>query len=405
MSAPILSILINCPDEWAGVADQLRPEMFTPDYRPLFMAYEGLARQGLKPDVFMVSDALKDQADQDTLQNVVDLYASAHSLQGHIKALREGWMALEAEKVGQQLLSGLPIPAAVELLTRLTASHGMRGVTGKELKSIVMDELQSRCQQDFVGLSTGLRGLDALLGGLRPGNLCIVAGRPGMGKTALALNMTQAQKCAVAIFSLEMSAAELGTRLVASSGVDYGKLTHPKTLNNPDQWPAVTKGLSGISESLVIHDRGGMYITEIESEAYRLKHSSNLGLVVVDYLQLVNARNESRFEAVSEVSRRLKALAKNLELPVICVSQLNRGVDGRSKPEPVLSDLRESGQIEQDADQVVFVYRPSQYPQLADSRLPDELIVAKNRAGKTGKVDVRWDGSHQKFLDSLGWTG
>jgi len=396
MSAPLLSILLNHPDEWPAVADQIHAEMFTPDLRPIFVAYQGMASEGLKPDAIMVSDALGDNEHaQDALQRVIDDFSTAHSLEGHVKALRDAWRKREAHKIGNKLSSGLPLDDAMQELARLQVGT-QRGIDGASLRGAVFEEVVANASADFIGLSTGLTDLDAKLCGLRGQSLTILAARPGMGKTALMLNIAQAQKTPVAIFSLEMSAVDLGKRLVAATGVDYGKIESPRQFR--DEFAPLTAGMKGIPEGLRVYDRGGQSISEIEAECYRLHSSTGLSLAIVDYLQLVTVKAESRLEVVSEVSRRLKSMAKNLDIPVIALCQLNRAVDNRADRRPVLSDLRESGQIEQDADKVVFIYRPTAYEDTATG--DDVLVVAKNRQGQTGTVPVRWDGKHQRFQNA-----
>ena len=392
MSAPILNILMNSPDLWPTVADQLQPEMFHPAHRRVFMAYRDLAVKGDKPDAILVSEALGDDSvAQDALNEITRDFDSAHSLEGHVRKLVKDWRQSQAEAIGRKLASGYPAERASEDLAALRGGVG-GGISGAKLREMTHANLVEMADQDFVGLSTGISALDSVLGGLRGGQFIVLAARPRMGKTALALNIAQVQTKPVGLFSLEMSADELATRLIATKGVDYGDLNRPKRIKD---WKPITAALGAIPEGLVIFDRGGQSIDQIEAEAYRLHASRGLGMVMVDYLQLITTRAESRLEVVSEISRRLKALAKNLDIPVIALSQLNRGVENRAEPRPGLQDLRESGQIEQDADKVVFIYRPSVY----DRDGQDVLIVAKNRSGHAGDVPVKWHGSYQKFTD------
>lgn len=394
MSA-VLAILMDNPDKWPGVADQLAPEMFPPGESEVFAAYAEMARQGKKPDAVLMSESFPpDHHAQEIIQRCVEGFESAHSLEGHVAKLREAYKRRQAQTIGRNLADGMDPDDAVRKLTELSADTA-RSTRVVDLRGPFITELSEQADRGFSGLTTGLADLDNKLGGLRPGNVCIVAGRPGMGKTALALNIAQAQEAPVAFFSLEMSERELLGRMVAYYGVDYGRITTPR---KGQDFAPITAALNRIPQGFHICDKGGQTITEIEAESYRLKHSVGIELVVVDYLQLVRSRGADERAVVEDVSRRLKALAKNLELSVIAVAQLNRSVETRGgEPRPRISDLRESGQIEQDADQIIFPYRPSYYERDGD----DVLIVAKHRAGHTGDIPIIWQGRHQRFVNSV----
>lgn len=393
--AVVLSILLENPDRWPSVADMLRAEMFTPGEREVFMAYAGLAREGKKPDAIMVSECFPaDHPAQESLQHIHDNFGSAHSLDGHVAKLREAHHKRLAQSIGRNLAEGMDPQEAVRRLTELSADTATSH-RATDLRRKFWQQITEQAETGYTGLTTGLPALDQQLGGLRPGNLCVIAGRPGMGKTALALNIAQAQTVPVGFFSLEMSEFELLGRMVAYQGVDYGRITTPR---KGQDFKPITDALANIPEGFHICDKGAQHITEIEAESYRLKHGGGLGLVVVDYLQIVRTSAGTEYEVVGEVSRRLKALAKQLAVPVIAVAQLNRSVETRGgEPRPRISDLRESGQIEQDADQIIFPYRPSYYER--DGQ--DCLIVGKNRAGHTGDVPVMWQGKYQRFVNAM----
>ena len=270
-------------------------------------------------------------------------------------------------------------------------------VSGDAALDALFADLLERHEQNYLGLETGFADLDRLLQGLEGGDLVVIGGRPSMGKTTLMLNVVQGVACPVLVFSLEMPIRKLMARMMASCGVvDHGRLKQPRKLEDSD-WPLLTRGREKIKRDLYINDTGGIDIARLESEAKRLYRTRGIGLICVDYLQLVTCRAENRLEVVSEISRRLKALAKNLNIPVLALCQLNRQSENTPKPVPKLAHLRESGQIEQDADVVIFVHRPEVY---APDTRPGEadLIVAKNRDGETGIVRMAWDGKHQRFL-------
>lgn len=255
------------------------------------------------------------------------------------------------------------------------------------------------------GLSTGYKEFDKLTNGLQRSDLIIVAARPSMGKTALALNIAQyaalEAKIPVAIFSLEMSKEQIGLRLLCSEGrIDNTQLRKGEL--GDDDWMRLTRVAGRLSESKIfIDDSAALTGLEMKAKARRLKSAHNLGLVVVDYLQLMRSerRNENRVQEISEISMNLKALAKELQIPVIALSQLNRGVDSRDNKRPQMSDLRESGAIEQDADLIAFIYRDEIYNPESPDRGLAEVIIAKHRNGPTGKFKLAFLGQYTRFED------
>ncbi len=249
------------------------------------------------------------------------------------------------------------------------------------------------------GLSTGLRDLDRVINGLNRSDLILLAARPGMGKSSIALNMAMsvAKKNptqTVAIFSLEMSKVQLVTRLIAGeSFVDLGKLTTGNIA--PQEWDKIIAASAALSKTdLRIDDNPALTVAEMNAKCRRI---DNLALVVIDYLQLMtsaggrsNYSGENRQQVVSDISRSLKIMAKELNVPVLCLSQLSRANESRADKRPMLSDLRESGAIEQDADEVLFLYREDYYNKETEKQNVAECIVAKNRHGETGTVELQW---------------
>ena len=271
----------------------------------------------------------------------------------------------------------------------------------------VYDRLNELAQSDSAipGLSTGLRDLDAKINGLNKGNLLLVAARPAMGKTSFALNMAlnvaKKYKKTVAFFSLEMSREELAMRLLSSeSFVDSQQMATGKLTE--EEWVKIGMASSALSQTDIrVDDNGGITVAEMNAKLRRL---DNLGLVVIDYLQLMQSSgysksNENRVQVVSDISRSLKVMAKELNVPVVCLSQLNRAAEGRSDKRPVLSDLRESGSIEQDADAVMMLYRDDYYNPNTEEKNIAECIVAKNRHGEIGTVKLQWLPQYTTFAD------
>ena len=288
-----------------------------------------------------------------------------------------------------------------------------KGERGDSLEHIgtvlykVYDRLTELAQSDSLipGLSSGLRDLDMKINGLNKSDLLLVAARPAMGKSAFALNIgvnvAKKYNKTVAIFNLEMSREQLAMRLLASeSFVELQKLATGKL--SEEEWTKLGMAAAALSQTDIrIDDNPSVTVADINAKCRRL---DNLGLVVIDYLQLMQGsgfgkNSENRVTVVGEISRALKIMAKELNVPVICLSQLSRAVESRTDKRPILSDLRESGAIEQDADSVMFLYRDEYYNENSEDKGIAECIIAKNRHGETGTVKMQWFGPYQTFTD------
>ena len=282
----------------------------------------------------------------------------------------------------------------------------------EHVKDVVMRTFQEIHEtanrgEAITGLPTGYKQLDKMTAGMHSGDLIIVAGRPGMGKTSFALNVAH-HAChksgsPVAVFSLEMPKGQLVRRLLGSEARVDGNRIRTGQLHK-DDWPKLADAAGTLSEMPIwIDDTPAISMIELRAKARRLKSEVGLGLIVVDYMQLMRSgsRNDSREQEISEISRSLKALAKELEMPVMALSQLNRGVESRGTKDkrPQLSDLRESGAIEQDADTIWFIYRDEVYNQDSDDRGIAEIIVGKQRSGPTGTCRVRFFNEYTRFDD------
>ncbi|MDH3426013.1 MAG: replicative DNA helicase, partial [Acidimicrobiia bacterium] len=267
------------------------------------------------------------------------------------------------------------------------------------------EEMQGR-GSGITGLATGFKDLDHKLAGLQPANLVVIAARPSMGKTTLALNMganIAARDLPVAIFSLEMSREEVAQRLLcAQARVDSQKLRTGELTQN--QWSKLTHAAAQLyNKPIFIDDSASLTVTEIRAKSRRLQRKSGLELIIVDYLQLMTAgaiRGENRQQEIADISRNLKNLARELHVPIIAASQLNRALEQRENKRPRLGDLRESGAIEQDADVVMFIYRHEYYhPEAQESLGIAEIDVAKHRSGATGRVDMTFLPEFTLFSD------
>jgi replicative DNA helicase len=292
------------------------------------------------------------------------------------------------------------------------AEQGSRGaqnfqIIGKLLANVVerIETLYNRDDpSDVTGVPTGFADLDRMTSGFQPGDLVVVAGRPSMGKTALALNIGENVALntgmPVAVFSMEMGASQLAMRLIGSVGrLDQHKLRTGRL--QPDDWDKLSTALGRLNEApILIDETPALNAIEVRSRARRLmKQYGKLGLVIVDYLQLMQAttQGENRATEISEISRSMKSLAKELQVPVVALSQLNRSLEQRPNKRPVMSDLRESGAIEQDADVIVFIYRDEVYNQDTQDKGVAEIIIGKQRNGPIGTVRLTFLGEYTRF--------
>lgn len=279
-----------------------------------------------------------------------------------------------------------------------------------EIALETLENIQSAAMNtgSVTGLSTGFRDLDYRTAGLQPSDLILIAARPSMGKTAFALNIAEyvamINHVPTAIFSLEMSKVQLAKRLISMNSKVDSQHIRTGTLED-DEWAKITESSIILGESaLVIDDTPGISINELRSKCRKLKMERGLGLIMIDYLQLMSgssgSKNISRQQEISDISRSLKALAREINCPVVALSQLSREVEKREDKRPILSDLRESGAIEQDADVVMFLYRDEYYTKDASTKKGvTEVIIGKQRNGPTCTVELKWLGQYTKFAN------
>lgn len=284
------------------------------------------------------------------------------------------------------------------------AFHNIKDVLVRAYDNIEMLHTQ---KGEVTGIPTGFTELDRMTAGFQRNDLIIVAARPSVGKTAFALNISQnvATKTDenVAIFSLEMGAEQLVMRMLCAEGNIDAQNLRTGSLTDED-WRKLTMAMGSLSNSgIYIDDTPGIRVSEIRSKCRRLKQESGLGMILIDYLQLIQGSSrsskENRQQEVSEISRSLKALARELEVPVIALSQLSRGVEQRQDKRPMMSDIRESGSIEQDADIVAFLYRDDYYDKETENKNIIEIIIAKQRNGPTGTVQLAFVKEYNKFVN------
>ena len=328
------------------------------------------------------------------------------------KAMLRG-LAQAAADIAETVHSQVGTPAEMLEAAEKKIYALRKGERGDSLEHVgtvlhkVFDRLTELSQSDSAipGLSSGMRDLDTKINGLNKSDLILVAARPAMGKSAFALNLglnvAKKYNKTVAIFNLEMSREQLAMRLLATeSFVDSQKMATGKL--SEEEWTKLGMAASALSQTDIrIDDNPSVTVAEINAKCRRLE---NLGLVVIDYLQLMMGSGygkggDNRVQVVGEISRALKIMAKELNVPVICLSQLSRAVESRTDKRPIMSDLRESGAIEQDADEVIFLYRDEYYNENTEDKGIAEVIVSKNRHGETGTVKLQWIPQYQIFSD------
>ena len=410
---------------WDKVADLIvASDFYRKDHRLIFAGIAELAETSNPCDVVTLSEFL-DNRDELEASGGLEYLAmlsnetpGAANVRAYARILRERSTLRSLISAGNEIsgsafaTDGRSASDLVDEAERLVfeiAEKGARGQVGfRHLKSILPDavdriDLLHQSGGEITGIPTGYTEFDKLTAGLQAGELIVIAGRPSMGKSALAVNIAEnaaiGAKVPTAIFSMEMPSQQLAFRMISSLGrVDQ---THLRTGNFPDEdWSRINTAVQLMSDApIFIDDSASLSPTEIRARARRLKREHGLGLIVVDYLQLmqVHGSTENRATEISEISRSLKALAKELELPIIALSQLNRSVEQRTDKRPVMSDLRESGAIEQDADLIVFIYREEVYNQDTPRKGIADINIAKQRNGPIGDFPLTFVGRFTKF--------
>ncbi len=421
----VLGGLMLDPVAWDAVADVVSADDFyRADHRLIFEAIGTVAEQRGGCDAVTISEHLErrgqltDAGGLAYLGTLVRDTPSAANVRAYAEIVRERSVLRQLIAAGGEIAtsaleaSGRSATDLVDEAERRVfeiAERGTRSRSGfiaiKDILPATIDRLDTLHQTpgQVTGIPTGFTDLDRLTAGLQPGDLIIVAGRPSMGKTTLAVNMAEnaaiGRGVPAAVFSMEMSAEQLTMRMISSLG--RVNQAHLRTGNfGEEDWSRINGAISLLSSApLYIDESPGLTPTEVRARARRLKREKNLGLIVVDYLQLmqVPGTKENRATEISEISRGLKALAKELKVPVIALSQLNRSVEQRTEKKPVMSDLRESGAIEQDADVILLIYREEVYEPNTTRKGIADIIIAKQRNGPTGEVHLTFLGEFTRF--------
>jgi replicative DNA helicase len=414
---------------WDNVADAvIEQDFYRPDHQLIFAAITALAGEGKPCDVVTVSQHLERSGKLENAGGLAYLSAiardtpSAANVRAYADIVRERSLLRQLIRAGTDIASSVfnnDGESARSLVDRAeqrvfeiaegTFRRREGAVAVRQLLPGVIDQIDEwhNNPDKLRGLPTGFTDFDKLTGGLRAGDLVIIAGRPSMGKTTLAVNMAEyaavhpGTRASVAIFTMEMPSEQVITRMLASiGGVPLNSLRSGKI--SDDDWVRITGATSQLSEAKIFVDEApALNPTELRARARRVKREHGLDLIVVDYLQLmqVPGTQENRATEIAEISRGLKALAKELSVPVIALSQLNRGVEQREHKKPVMSDLRESGAIEQDADMILLIYREEVYDRNTTKKGIAEIDLVKHRNGEIGMFLLTFQGQYTRFAN------
>lgn len=404
-------------------------DFYRHDHRLIFQHISKLIEHSKPADIVTVAESLESTAELSGVGGLAYLGAlaqntpTAANIRRYAEIVRERAVMRKLVEVGSGIAESAFSPQgrdAQQLLDEAEArifqiaEGGKRSSEGFVDIKVLLPQVADRIDQlfqrdnpnDVTGIPTGFTDLDSMTSGFQPGDLVIVAGRPSMGKTAFSLNVAENVALdtglPVAVFSMEMAATQVAMRMIGSVGrLDQHKMRTGRL--EDDDWVRLTTALGKLNDAPIFIDEGaGLASFDVRARARRLhRQCGKLGLIVVDYLQLMSApanrQSENRATEISEISRSLKALAKELDVPVVALSQLNRSVEQRPDKRPVMSDLRESGAIEQDADLILFIYRDEVYNAESPDKGTAEIIIAKQRNGPIGRLKLTFLGEHTRF--------
>ncbi len=432
----VLGGLLLSNSAWDRIGDLIaESDFYRADHRVVWRAITRLVEENKPADVLTVSEALKVTGELNDVGGLAYLHQlasgtpSAANIRRYAEIVRERAIMRKLAEVGTAIADSAYTPQGREARQLLDEAEtkileigekGGRSSESFQSMSKVLAEVMSRLDElhrnpaSVTGKATGFVDLDEMTTGFQDGDLIIVAGRPSMGKTALALNFAEhialELKLPVLVFSMEMGGTQLATRLLGSVGkVDAQRLRTGRL--DPGDWDRLGTALGRLNEApLLIDETAALNPLELRARARRKKREyGGLGLIVVDYLQLMQgsdaSNTENRATEISEISRGLKAMAKELGCPVVALSQLNRSLEQRPNKRPVMSDLRESGAIEQDADVILFVYRDEVYNEDSPDKGIAEIIIGKQRNGPIGTVKLTFLGKHTRFENYSGAPG
>lgn len=420
----VLGAMMLDPEAGSSVFELLQPDDFYRDnHRLMFSAIRDLSEKGDPVDLVSVAEALHRQGRLEqvggitTISEIARSVPTAANVEYYARIVSEKSLLRQLIRATSSILErgyepGEEAHSLLEEAEKLILDLSRQRV--KDGFSVIRDVLLDTFEKiehlyankgNLTGVPTFFTELDRMTSGWQPSDLVIIAARPSMGKTALVLNMAQnasvRAKVPVAIFSLEMSKEQLVQRMLCGEAMVDQQRVRTGDLLDAD-WPKLTRAVGPLSEApIFIDDTVGISLAELRSKARRLKTEHDLGMIIIDYLQLlsVGKKSESRQQEVAQISRALKGLARELKVPVIALSQLNRGVEQRQDKRPIMSDLLESGAIEADADVISFIYRDEYYHPDSEKKGIAELIIAKHRNGPVGAVELGFLKEFTKFVN------
>ncbi len=421
---------------WDRIGDILTPDDFyRREHRLIYNAIAALCEEAGPADIVTVSERLEKSGEFEAvgglsyLASVANNTPSAANIVAYANIVHERSVLRQLLRAASDISTttyqpdGRNVTELLDFAEKRILEISEKGPRRGDYRPIskllseAVDRIDTlfRSKSSITGVATGFLDLDDKTSGLQPSDLIIIAGRPSMGKTSLAMNIAEnaavGHKVPVAVFSMEMPGSQLAMRMMASLGRINAHRMRTGKLDD-DDWPRLTSAVSLLSEApIYIDDTAGITPLELRARARRIKREHGLGLVLVDYLQLMEsgggAGDENRATEISNITRALKGLAKELNVPVIAMSQLNRSVESRTDKRPVMSDLRESGAIEQDADVILFIYRDEVYREDSPDKGVAEIIIGKQRNGPIGTVRLTFLGEYTKFENytSSGFEG
>ena len=420
----VLGGLLLDNQRWDQIADKVyESDFYRREHRQIFNAISHLSEDNKPADVVTVSEwlenagELEDAGGLEYLGSLANNTPSAANIVAYAEIVRERSVMRRLISVSTEITNFAYRPegrSAVNILDKAEknileiSDDGARRGGFRQLKHLLTESVDRidqlyRSDSPLTGIGTGFTDLDGMTSGLQSADLVIIAGRPSMGKTSLALNIAEnaavGQKTPVALFSMEMPGEQLAMRMMSSLGRINAHRVRTGKLSDED-WPRLTSAVSILAETpIFIDDSPALTPIELRARARRLHREHGLGMVVIDYLQLMQTgeTTENRATEISNITRSLKSLAKELNVPVVALSQLNRSLEQRPNKRPVMSDLRESGAIEQDADVIIFIYRDEVYDEDSPDKGTAEIIVGKQRNGPTGTLRLTFLGEYTRF--------
>ena len=420
----VLSCMIFEPNAIGDISEKLNSDDFyRPGHRIVFEAIIDLFSRGIAVDMITLRDRLDEKGlleqagSREYLFVLAGAVATAANASHYVNIVEKRSIERKLIAAAQGIMqdgydSGKEIEEKLEAAEKniFNIVQSKNSSDFSSMQEILLDSLEDvekifKNQGQTSGVSTGFTDLDTKTAGFHPSDLILIAARPSMGKSALVLNIAQniavRQKIPTAIFSLEMSKVQVVNRILCAEAMVDSQRLRTGALDSSD-WDKIIGSVGELSDSpLYIDDTPGITVSELRAKCRRLKMEKGLDVIIIDYLQLMSGgkRSESRQQEISEISRSLKAIAREMEAPVIALSQLSRAVESRSDHRPMLSDLRESGAIEQDADVVAFIYRDDYYNPDSEKKGQAEIIIAKQRNGPTGTVDLMYMDKYTKFVN------